>query len=118
MRSVSALQHERQLVSSALILLIRLFLSQSRSHYSPHLHPVQLLAFGFIITFCLLVNQELKDTRKCIFSEADITFTHFQIVVVKMGEIFFLFAVLTYLNPQSKDRESCLPRCVSDFIIV
>lgn len=78
MRSVIALQHERQLGSGMLILLIRLFLGQSRSYYSPHLHPVQPIAFYFIITFCLLVNQRLKDTRKDIFSGADTIYTHFQ----------------------------------------
>lgn len=95
LRSLSALQHERQLVSSVLILLIRLFPSQSRSHYNPHLHPVQALAFNFIISFCLLVNQRLKDTRKHIFSGVDTIHTHFQIVRVKTGMRAFLLQVFT-----------------------
>lgn len=62
--SVSALQHERRPVSSMLIPLIGVFLSQSRSHCSPRLYPV---AFHFIILFCLLVIQKLNDTREAFF---------------------------------------------------
>lgn len=50
--SVSVLRHERGPLSSTLIPLIGVFLSQSPSHCSPRLHPV---AFSFII-FVLFIG--------------------------------------------------------------
>lgn len=64
--SGSVLRDERRPVSSMLIPLIGVFLSQSPSHCSPRLYPV---AFNFIISFCLLEIQGLNDTREA-FSQA------------------------------------------------
>lgn len=49
-----------------LIPLIRVFLSQSRSHCGPRLYPV---AFNFIISFCLLVIQRLNDTTEAFLED-------------------------------------------------